>query len=138
MTDITAAVIADFRVAYPNYSSIIDYPDPVVTDCLCDGDVETGGSAWGDYVESDCKNQKRRGMFLYAAHCIAVNFSSAGSGDKNTAQSGAMSSKTVGDESITVQTGAIKNIGDAWLSSTSFGQQFSRLSRRMGQGVFLV
>ena len=137
--DITAAIITSFRAAYPAFSSATTWPDPVLTTALCEGDVETGGKNWGVY-EDDCHNFKQRGMFLYAAHWLASNYPSGaatGSSQSGSAKN-TLTSKSVGDESVTFGAGTVQNIGDSgngWLASTGFGQQFMRLRKRAGMGA---
>lgn len=140
--DITAAIIASFRTAYPVFSESATYPDLVLTTALCEGDVESGGKNWGAY-EDDCHNFKQRGMFLYAAHWLASNYpKGAGSGSTQSGSAkNTVTSKSVGDESVSFGAATVQNIGDAgngWLASTGFGQQFMRLRKRAGMGALAL
>lgn len=140
--DITSEIIASFRSAYPAFSLISEWPNPVVFMALCEGDAETGGRGWGGYVD-DCHNFKQRGMFMYAAHWLAATYPRGATDDAN--QSGTalnqVASKQVGDESVSYAVTApasISDAGDGWLASTAFGQQFMRLRRRAGMGARAV
>lgn len=136
--EITAEIITQFRTAYPQFANTTTWPDSVVTMALCEGDVETGGKGWGGY-EDDCHNFKQRGMFLYAAHWLTVNYPMGGNSTANPSPTWAANSKSVGDESISYDTGASNlNPGNAWLISTLYGQQFLRLRRRAGMGARAV
>lgn len=139
--DITAEVITSFRTAYPVFSNVTTWPDVTLNIALCEGDVETGGKGWGGY-EDDCHNFKQRGMFLYAAHWLAVTYPNGASTAENSngAATFAVQSKSVGDESITYATGSLNSapLGDTWLASTSYGQQWMRLRRRAGMGALAV
>ena len=139
--EITTEVIKSFREQYISYIAPGEWPDRVLTQYLCDADMETGGSGWGAY-ESKCDNFKRRGMFLYAAHALSLDFPSGRkSGSVDSTAKNPVASKSVGDESVSYATGApdgAADSGNAWLSSTSFGQQFMRLRRRAGMGAIAV
>ena len=53
----------------------------------------------------------------------------------------ALTSKSVGDESVTFGAATLSDIsksGDGWLASTSWGQQFMRLRKRVGMGAVAV
>lgn len=128
------AVIDDFRLKYTVFNGI---SDPVVEDALCEADAETGGKGWGSYV-NECTNFKQRGMFLYAAHYLASTYPNSDESVMSGASVSAVQSKSVGDESVTFAVPVASNQGDAWLSSTAFGQQFIRLRRRAGMGARAV
>lgn len=133
--DITAAIITSFRTAYPQFGSLTLWPDPIVTIALCEGDSETGGKGWGGY-QDDCHNFKQRGMFLYAAHWLTVSYPMGGNSTANSNPTWAANSKSVGDESISYNTGSDSlNPSSAWLLSTLYGQQYTRLRRRAGMGA---
>jgi len=129
--NVTTEIIAAFRRNYPIFSDLNDYPDDIVTLALCDGDVETGGSGWGVYVDT-CGNYKQRGMFLYAAHWLTTTYPNGASNMSSTPRQ-IVSSKSVGDESISYDT-TMYSGDNAWLMGTSFGQQWIRLSKRSGMG----
>jgi hypothetical protein len=140
--DITAEIIASFRLAYPVFKVAATWPDPVLTMALCEGDAESGGKRWGSY-EDDCHNLKQKGMFLYAAHWLKTTYPNVATDD--TAQSGnannTVTSKSVGDESVSFGAATLTDIsqaGDGWLASTSWGQQFMRLRKRVGMGALAV
>ncbi len=139
--EITPAIIQDFRDAIPAFADVPTWPDDVVEKGLCEGDAETGGSCWGAY-DDECHNFKQRGMFYYAAHWLTVMYPQGG--DNNQSGSGggsfgAVSSKTVGDESISYAVNAVDaGSAQAWLSSTGWGTQFLMLKRRAGMGARVV
>lgn len=140
--DITAEIITAFRTKVPVFSDIPTWPDLTVTTALCEGDAESGGSRWGGYVD-DCHNLKQKGMFLYAAHWLTTTYPNGAA--VLTAQSGkannSITSKSVGDESVSFGSATLSDInqaGDGWLASTSWGQQFMRLRKRVGMGAMAV
>ena len=135
------ATIESFRLAQPAFSDETTWPDDVIESALCDGDAETGGTRWGAF-EDVCSNFKRRGQYLFTAHILASTYPN-GAGVGATVAGGsqwATSAKSVGDESVTFNNGNLSTLstGDAWLASTSFGQQFMRLRKRAGMGALTV
>ena len=139
--EITPAIIQSFRDAQPAFPDNVKWPDDVVTTALCEGDVETGGKGWGAF-EDICTNFKRRGMYLFAAHYLAATYPQGATDSSNVGAGAkfATQSKTVGDESISFANGKANelSVGDGWLASTSFGQQWLRLRRRAGMGARAV
>lgn len=129
---ITPEIIADFRSAYPMFTSVTTWPDGIVTEALAQGDMSTNGCSWGAFVLGDPANRKRRGMYLYAAHVLVTTYPHGA--EDGTAQDpyqrSRVSSKSVGDESISYAIVGGNSIGDEWLGSTQFGQQYLRLSRQ--------
>lgn len=126
--------LSDFRIKYPAFAGL---SDTIVEEALCDANAETGGSGWGTY-ENVCGNFKQRGMFLYTAHVLSVTYPTGDSSTINGGSAAAVQSKSVGDESVSFNVAQVMNQGDAWLSSSSFGQQFMRLRRRAGMGARAV
>ena len=137
----TPAIIQSFRDAQPAFTDNIKWPDTIVEMALCEGDVETSGKGWGGF-EDVCTNFKRRGMYLFAAHYLAATYPRGATDSSQVGGSAkyATQSKTVGDESISFTNGKANelSVGDGWVASTSFGQQWLRLRRRAGMGARVV
>ncbi len=136
---ITDNIVVDFRTNFPLFGAVASYPDVTLVTALCEGDAETGGKRWGGYTD-ECHSLKQRGMFLYAAHWLATTYPK-GAGDSSL-QSGiaknTVTSKSVGDESVSFGAATLSDIsqaGEGWLASTSWGQQFIRLRKRVGMGA---
>jgi hypothetical protein len=134
--------IESFRLAQRAFEDVTNWPDDVIEEALCEADCETGGKGWGVFEET-CKNFKRRGMFLFAAHYLSTMYpsgASVASGYVEGSSSFAVSSKSVGNESVSFDTGSLSNasLGDAWLASTNYGMQFMRLRKRAGMGALAV
>jgi len=133
--EISPDVIESFRGVHHAFISESVWPSSVIESHLCDADAETGGSGWGAY-EDVCGNFKQRGMFIFAAHSLLSQYPNGAC--VNQIDVGAkhpVASKSVGDESVSFAVVAQTQSGDAWLSSTSYGQQFMRLRRRAGMGA---
>ena len=141
--EITQEIIDAFRATPPYGSFTVErWSDETVEQALCDADAETGGLGWGAYAD-DCHNFKRRGMFLYTAHWLASTFPGgdvAAGGSLSGGAKWATSAKSVADESVTFNNGNLSTatVGDVWLATTAFGQQWLRLRRRAGMGALAV
>lgn len=136
--EITPEIISAFRDNVKAFDDSTKWSDDVISDALYEADAETGGKGWGAY-ENAPGNFKRRGMFAYAAHWLAVTYPT-GETVMSGGQKSAVASKSVGDESVSYVTGNLANAstGEVWLASTGFGQQFIRLRRRAGRGARAV
>ena len=132
--DITPEIVSDFRAAYPLFSDATEWPDSITVDALGQGDMSTNGCHWGAFVLGDATNRKRRGMYLYAAHVLVTTYPGGASdpSSQDPYQRSRVQSKAVGDESVSYAIVATGSVGDEWLGSTQFGQQYLRLSRQFG------
>lgn len=134
MLTITPTIVAAFRVDFSGFADDVVWPDAVVTRSLQLADAETGSTRWGNYTDLSIK---QRGMFNFAAHNLTFKklnetATANGGAPASTAQ---VQSKTVADESITYAVNAQgQPASDAALNSTSYGQEFIRLRRRVGSG----
>ncbi len=136
--EIKPEIITAFREFSPVFFSVETWPDSVLDSYLCNADAETGGSGWGAY-DNVCGNLKQRGMFLYAAHSLLSEYPSGYCvNGVNADAKSQVSSKSVGDESVSFNVVSPINGGDQWLLSTQYGQQFSRLRKRAGMGAVAV
>lgn len=138
--EITSAIIDSFRVSQPAFTDATKWPDEVVETALYEADAETGGRGWGIF-EDIASNFKRRGMFYYTAHWLAVTYLTGDASDASNISPTArlnVAAKSVADESITFRVGAIQETENDWLSLTNYGVQFLRLRRRAGMGALAV
>lgn len=138
--EITPAIITSFRQRHQAYTDVTRWPDDIVTDALIEADAETGSNRWGAFND-DGRNFKRRGMFLYAAHWMAVEYLQQTAADPTAVSPTArlnVASKSVGDESIGYRIGAIQETENDWLSLTNYGVQYLRLRGRAGKGAVAV
>lgn len=138
--EITPEIIASFRDTMKAFSDAVKWPDDVTEQALCEADCETGGRGWGVY-QDNCHNFKRRGMFFYAAHWLAVTYIQGDAEDPDQISPTArlnVAAKSVGDESITYRVGAIQSTEDDYLSLTNYGVQYLRLRKRAGMGAIAV
>jgi len=140
--EITQEMIDKFREVMPAFSDVIKWPDDVVSMALCEAMAECGGRGWGTLDLTNCGNFKRRGVFFYAAHWLSITYNSlAGAtvpGNIDAAARLNLSSKSVGDESISYRITAIQSAEDDFLSLTLYGVQYLRLRRRSAMGCLAV
>lgn len=139
---ITPELITAFRESSQGraFADEVKWPDDVVEDALCEADAETGSSRWGTYND-DCRNFKRRGMFYFAAHWLAVTYLTQDASDPSNISPTArlnVAAKSVGDESIQYRVTGIEPTVRDWLSLTNYGVQFMRLLGRAGKGAVAV
>jgi hypothetical protein len=135
IVDITPDIVTDFRAASA-FTDATKWSDETITQVLEEADAETGGRGWGVFIVGEGQNFKRRGMYLFASHLIVSTMPKGGSVISGSSKF-AVSSKSVGDESTTYNNGnlANANVGDSWLASSGFGQQFLRLRQRAGRAA---
>ena len=72
--EITQEIIDAFRASKPAFSDVTKWPDEVVTEAFCEAFPECGGCGWGVFDVTDCQNFKRRGVFLFAAHWLSIEY----------------------------------------------------------------
>ena len=140
MVDITPAIITSFRTDKQAFSNVTVWPDDIITQALCEADVETGSNRWGTFTD-DCRSFKRRGMYYFAAHWLAVTYITQDASDASNVSPSArlnIAAKSVGDESVTYRVGAIQETENDWLSLTNYGVQYLRLRGRAGKGAVAV
>jgi len=131
---ITSEIIDQFREFFPGIAA----DNCIITNALTEGDQETSSTRWGSYDPAST-NIKRRGMFYFAAHWLLINHPNKTPSPKDGQAANPVASKSVGDESVSyaVITEGL-NAADAWLMTTSYGQQYARLRRRVGMGAIAL
>jgi hypothetical protein len=138
--DINADVVAAFRESMAAFTSDLDWPSDIVEQALFEADAETGGAGWGAF-KNEPRNFKRRGMFYYAAHWLASTYVDQTAADASNISPSArlnVSSKSVGDESLTYRVTAMEETSTDWLTLTNYGVQYLRLRKRAAMGARVV
>jgi len=145
MMDITADIVSDFRYEMSAFEDDTTWPDSVVYKALCRAEKATGSTRWGSYAYDRatwCGSVKAEGLFNFAAHWLSTTYTTAaGATDPSVIKPSArlnISSKSVGDESVSYRITAIQETGDDWLSLTDYGVQYYRLRKRIGMGAIAV
>lgn len=135
--EITEDVILAFREECSGFDDSTVWKSGQVLRALKKADRETGGVCWGPYGEGTIKQE---GMFAFAAHALMIK-----KGIQSSAQSGglvpavgAVTSKSVGDESVSFAVAGASNVGEmgeALMASTVPGQEFIRLRGQVVTGI---
>jgi hypothetical protein len=122
--DITA-----FRAAFPEFASIVKYPDAQITFWSTMGEALLNESRWGDLYDY--------GLQLLVAHNITLAALNAAAGTKGKTpgqQSGIVSSKGLGGVSVGYDTGSVSMQGAGDYNLTSYGRQYWQLMNVVGMG----
>lgn len=135
--EITDEVLEAFREECSGFDDSTIWKDPQVKRALAKADRETGGECWGPYGEGTVKQE---GMFAFAQHHLMIKRGVAASAQNGGIASavGAISSKSVGDESVSFAVAApasVNESGEGLLASTTPGQEFIRLRNQVVTGV---
>ncbi len=139
-TDITQEVIKDFRTFLPAFSDLSKWPESAVRTQIEEADAMTGGSCWGTYVAGSYRSLKRRGMFYLAAHYLSSFYGKDGSEIANVRPDARLnvSSKQVGDMSVTYRISEMEPTVTDFLSTTLYGTKYLELRRLVAMRVVAV
>lgn len=120
-----------FRVDFPEFSDAVRFPDSTII-------------FWSDLGAELISADRYGGTFtkaveLFTAHNIVLaagNAASAASGGLPGQTVGLVSSKAVGSVSVSYDTSSAMIPGAGHWNKTIYGQQYSYLTRIMGQGCY--
>lgn len=128
------ADITAFRAYYPEFSDTDTWPDGAVSRFLDESDGECG-RRWGN------GDLRKRGRFAYTAHRLSLWKAAARAVEagQSPGATGAVTSKSVADESVTYATYSPTSQGESDTAgdfrSTVYGQEFLRLRSRAAAGA---
>lgn len=134
--DISGQTVLEFREYFPEFNDETKWNEYAIIQALEDADAETG-KRWLRY-QAKPASIKARGMYNFAAHRLVMN-QRAEAGDIGASY--AVSSKSVGDESMSFAVPSISNndlIINGDLPLTKYGLEFLRLRRRAGTGGVML
>ena len=124
-----AVTVIQFRANFPAFTSTTQYPDSSIQFWLTYAYMLLSPRRWGPIQDL--------GAQLFVAHNATLDGLSAAEG-MNGAPSGMtvgpIVSKTVGDLTITYDTGAGVNSEDQHWALTNYGTRFIKMARQMGNG----
>jgi len=131
--------IAIFRSLMPAFTDDTKWPDDTVQMALDEAEVETNSERWGVYDDTST-NFRNRGIRHFAAHWLSSFYGSSATDPTSVAYQARqnVSSKSVGDESVSYRITAMESTGTDWLSTTIYGVVFIRLRTRAGMGAIVV
>lgn len=138
--EITQVRVNEFRQHMQAFTDIVKWSNDVVMMMLCEADCETGGKRWGVY-DNTCHNLKRRGMHYYCAHMLVSQYVQGTAEDPTNIKPDArlnVSSKSVGDESLSFRITAMEATTTDFLSTTFYGVNFLKLRQRVGMGAMAI
>ena len=119
-----------FRSAFPAFSDAGLYPGARIQFWLSLAQKMMKQKRWGDIYEE--------GVYLYVAHYLTVESTSAGSGGGGASGGGTgivtSESQSIGDTSFSQTYDTSSYAGDGQMASTSYGQMFLDLSKMIGAG----
>jgi hypothetical protein len=118
----------DFKTRYPEFTTVADARVQVHLD---DALLEVGEAAWGDSYE--------RGVFLLAAHTLMLDPTVIDdiADDADWGES-RVTSRKVGDVSVTLARASSANSEEDWYNQTGYGANYLRLKKRFGMGIAAV
>lgn len=122
-------IIADFRAEFPEFASVTDYPDAMITFWSTLAEKMVVLAVWGELYAT--------GVKLYTAHELVLarrNAQAGVAGGTPGIFTGAASSKSVGGASISYDTTSATEKDAGWWNLTTYGRQFWRLAQMLGMG----
>jgi hypothetical protein len=117
---------ADFKIRFEEFESV---PDSKIQFWLNDALLEVGESAWSELYE--------KGVFLLAAHLLSLDLSNQDE-DESGGATGNVTSRSVGDVSVSFAKATSDSSSDDWYLQTSYGTEYLRLKKRMGMGIVAI
>lgn len=115
-------VIADFRAAFPEFSSSTTYPDAQITFWSILAEMNTSSDVFGDAYPY--------AVMLYTAHEITLAANSAKTalvGGTPGQNGGIPTAKAVGDVSVSYDANTTAEKDAGWWNLTVYGKQYFRL-----------
>ncbi len=117
---------ADFKVRFPEFG---ETDDSRIQFWLNDAQLEVGESAWGDLYE--------KGVMLLAAHFLSLDQINQDE-DESGGITGNVTSRSVGDVSVSFAKSSSDSSSDDWYLQTNYGSEYLRLKKRVGMGIVAI
>ena len=116
---------ANFKLRYTEFDSVDDARVEIFLD---DAALEISESIWGTLYS--------RGVYALTAHLLTLNDKSAAGGGSSTV--GPVTSRAVGDVSVSFGLAAVKSKSDEYLGSTLYGSEYLRLKGLICHGAIAI
>lgn len=132
----TQSSIDIFKARYPQLVTAFSLADATIGIFLDEAAVEVSKCSYGAYYQ--------KAVLLHTAHFITLeSYANAKALDPSSANAaftavGGISSASVDDTSISRNLAAPTSADEGAFSSTIFGQEFLRISKKMGKGALLA
>jgi hypothetical protein len=117
---------ADFKIRFPEFVSV---DDSRIQFWLDDAQLEVGEPAWGTLYE--------KGVMLLSAHLLSVDQSNSDE-DESGGATGNVTSRSVGDVSVSFAKATSDSSSDDWYLQTNYGSEYLRLKKRVGMGIVAI
>ena len=117
---------AEFRAAYPEFTSATTYPNGTVDSWLATAEKLVSPDRWGDLRD--------RAVGLCAAHYLTI---ATGNLKKPGSAGGAVSSKSVDAISVSFSEAGMQTGSGQW-NATNYGRTYISLARMIGAGGVVV
>ena len=130
---------ASFRIDFPQFSNISDYPDGLINFWLAWGGMFMNQQRWGTPgpVSNPPTTPYDFGMELQCAHFLVLNKREMDTARRNAppgVSEGSVASKGVGPASVSFDTASVTEIDSGHWNLTTYGTRFIRLARLIGAG----
>lgn len=117
----------DFKIRFPEFEEI---PDSRIQFWLDDAQLEVGESAWDDLYE--------KGVMLLSAHFLSIDQINQDDDESGGGVTGNVTSRSVGDVSVSFAKSSSDSSSDDWYLQTSYGTEYLRLKKRVGMGIVAI
>jgi len=118
---------ADIKSRFPEFSSVSDARIQLFID---DAELEVDETRWGDLYD--------KGVSYLTAHLLTIGESTAGQTGGTVGGVAPIGSQNIGDVSVSWRHSSLIDDKVAYMNSTTYGQEYYRLMRRVGMGAVAV
>lgn len=122
-----AIIPTDFKLRFPEFVAIADARIQFFLD---DAQLEVSEGAWEGLYE--------KGVFLLAAHLLYLDQVRQGADTDISDLTSGVTSRSVGDVSVSFARATATSVSDDWYLDTSYGAEYLRLKKRVGMGCVAV
>lgn len=123
--------VAKFRTDFPEFADAARYTPAIVNFWAGIGEKMISPDRWGDLYN--------QGLELFTAHNIVLaagNKASAAQGSIPGQTNGVLTSKKVGSVGVTYDNTSAMELDAGHWNQTTYGRQYIRLARLLGQGCY--
>lgn len=123
--------VAKFRNDFPEFADAARYPNAMLNFWAGIGEKVISTDRWGELFT--------QGLELFTAHNIVLaagNKSASAQGSLPGQAGGVVQSKAVGSVNVSYDTAAAMELDAGHWNQTTYGRQYIRLARLIGQGCY--
>jgi hypothetical protein len=119
---------AEFKIRFPEFATV---DDSLIQPQLDRAEKLLIESVWGDCYYED-------GVYLLAAHFLSIQQRRAADGSTGSSAFGPVTSRSVGDVSVSFGRRAVTSTAEEFYTSTPYGQEYWAMMRQVGTGAVAV